>query len=424
MFNPAINVSPDGQRITVIFYDHRDNPDSNVLVNLYLAQSFDGGATWEPNIRVSSMTTDGSLAPLTSQGYMLGDYQAIAESPNVNVPAVPIWIDTRTGNPDPFAARITVAPATPTPTPNPGQNLISNGNFETGPFDTLTVTGWTLSGGGKVEAKTEGATTPTHCAALGTGGNPPGNILGQSFATMPGRMYALDFDASVFGVHSGTALQIGAQVLGNGTILNQTITPPEAGTYNPAQVIFQHYHYVFTANSATTTLQFQDIGAGGGGADAVVDTVSVAPLAVSFEQWQMAHFTPQQQANPSVSGWDADPDHDQIANGFEYFFDTDPLSGIPSSQSNFLPQITITTDGSAKYLTLTYRRRIGGNNNPEVVAVSDNLTTWDNTLAQIEQVGSPVPNADQTTETVTVRLKTPINQGPLTVKFLRLSLTR
>ena len=97
VFNPAVNVSPDGQRVTAVFYDHRDNPGSNLLVNLYLAQSFDGGATWEPNIRISSATTDASLAPLTQEGYMLGDYQGVAESTNSNVPAVPLWIDTRTG---------------------------------------------------------------------------------------------------------------------------------------------------------------------------------------------------------------------------------------------------------------------------------------------------------------------------------------
>jgi len=119
VFNPAINVSPDGQRVTVSFYDHRDNPGSNLLVNLYLAQSFDGGATWEPNIRVSSATTDASFAPLTSEGYMLGDYQGIAESPNVNVPAVPLWIDTRTGDPDPFVSRVTITPSGPNPTPTP-----------------------------------------------------------------------------------------------------------------------------------------------------------------------------------------------------------------------------------------------------------------------------------------------------------------
>jgi hypothetical protein len=110
VFNPAINVSPDGQRLTCVFYDHRNNPGSNVLVDLYLAQSFDGGATWQPNIRLSSVSTDASLAPLTPTGYMLGDYQGVAETTNANVPAVPVWIDTRAGNPDPFIARIGISP--------------------------------------------------------------------------------------------------------------------------------------------------------------------------------------------------------------------------------------------------------------------------------------------------------------------------
>jgi hypothetical protein len=110
VFNAAINVSPVGQTVTAVFYDHRNNPGSTTLVDLYLAQSFDGGATWEPNIRLTSVSTDASLAPLTSQGYMLGDYQGVAESTDVNVPAVPIWIDTRTGNPDPFVTRVGMSP--------------------------------------------------------------------------------------------------------------------------------------------------------------------------------------------------------------------------------------------------------------------------------------------------------------------------
>jgi hypothetical protein len=110
VFNPAVNVSPDGQTVTAVFYDHRNNPGSATLVDLYLAQSFDGGATWQPNIRLTSVSTDASLAPLTSAGYMLGDYQGVAQPTNANVPAVPVWIDTRTGNPDPFVARVGIAP--------------------------------------------------------------------------------------------------------------------------------------------------------------------------------------------------------------------------------------------------------------------------------------------------------------------------
>src|SRR6266404_2794160 len=110
VFNPAINVSPDGNTLTVVFYDHRDNPTSNTLVDLYLAQSFDGGATWQPNMRLTSVSTDASIAPLTSEGFMLGDYLGVAQSTQSNVPAVPVWVDTRTGNPDPFVTRVGIAP--------------------------------------------------------------------------------------------------------------------------------------------------------------------------------------------------------------------------------------------------------------------------------------------------------------------------
>ncbi len=110
VFNPAISASPDGQTLTVSFYDQRDSGGNSTLCNLYLAQSFDGGATWEPNIRLTSQTTDASLAPLTSEGYMLGDYLGIAPTTNPDVPAVPVWVDTRTGNPDPFITRVGIAP--------------------------------------------------------------------------------------------------------------------------------------------------------------------------------------------------------------------------------------------------------------------------------------------------------------------------
>lgn len=308
----------------------------------------------------------------------------------------------------------------------PQISLLTNGNFETGPFDTVgMISGWTVSGGGKVENKVEGSTTPSHSAALGTGGSPPGNILGQSFPTVSGKIYSLDFDASVFGVHSGSPLQIGVKVIGTGSILDQVITPPEAGTYNAAQMIFQHYHYNFFANSSTTTLQFQDIGTGGAGADTVVDTVSVLQLQpYTFNQWQLSNFNVGQRGNPSISGWTADPDNDGIKNGLEYFFNADPIAGITVSDSARLPRVSITTSGASRFLTLSYRRLIGSNGTPETIDVSDNLVSWDNTQTQIEQVGSPVLSGDGLTETVTVRLKTPINQGPIPKKFLRISVTQ
>jgi hypothetical protein len=124
----------------------------------------------------------------------------------------------------------------------------------------------------------EGATSPTHSAAFSTGGDSQNNVLSQSFSTISGRQYALDFDAAIYGQRSGAALQMRVQVLSRGTLVDQTITPPDARTYNPSLVRFQHYHYVFTADRSTATLQFTNLGLGNANADPVVDTVSVVLL--------------------------------------------------------------------------------------------------------------------------------------------------
>ncbi|HEX8678825.1 MAG TPA: sialidase family protein, partial [Chthoniobacterales bacterium] len=110
VFNAASASSHDGQTLTIVFYSNRDNPGSNTLVDVYLAQSFDNGDTWQPNIRLTSVSTDATLSPLTPAGHMLGDYIGVAESTNPNVPAVPVWIDNRTGDPDPFVTRVGIAP--------------------------------------------------------------------------------------------------------------------------------------------------------------------------------------------------------------------------------------------------------------------------------------------------------------------------
>src|SRR5436190_13939863 len=59
---------------------------------------------------LADVSTDIRLAPLTGSGYMLGDYLGVAPSTGPDVPAVPIWVDTRTGNPDPFITRVGLAP--------------------------------------------------------------------------------------------------------------------------------------------------------------------------------------------------------------------------------------------------------------------------------------------------------------------------
>jgi hypothetical protein len=309
----------------------------------------------------------------------------------------------------------------------PESTTVVNGDFETGPFDVFAVSGWTVGGNGRVEDKVEGSTSASHCAAFGTGGSSQGNRLSQNLSTIPGRQYALDFDSAIFGVRNGPPLQMQVQLLGNGAVLNQTITPPDAMTFNTGQLVWQHYHYVFTANSENMVLQFQDLATANSAADPLIDTVGVQlQPPPTFARWQALHFTEAQRGDSNVSGWTSDPDGDGIRNGLEYFFNTDPLPGIPVVDAPAQPQLSVTTSGGSRYLTLTYRRLIAYGGNPEVVGVSDNiLSAWDETGNQVETVSGPTPTGDGLTETVTVRLKVPVNQAPVTTrKFLRLELTQ
>ena len=76
------------------------------------------------------------------------------------------------------------------------QNLVSNADFETGPFGVNnTVTSWTVTGSAVVTVAEEGATTPTHSATF----KPKGGVLSQTLTTTAGQTYDVDFDAGGFG---------------------------------------------------------------------------------------------------------------------------------------------------------------------------------------------------------------------------------
>src|SRR5260221_9234231 len=105
--NPAVTVTPDGRAVSVVFMDKRNAPGGRGFVDHYVAQSFDGGASWQPNLRLTEVSSDIRFGPQTPTGVMLGDYLAIAPSLANDQPCVAIWCDTRTGDADPFIARFT-----------------------------------------------------------------------------------------------------------------------------------------------------------------------------------------------------------------------------------------------------------------------------------------------------------------------------
>ncbi len=99
----------------------------------------------------------------------------------------------------------------------------------------------------------------------------------------------------------------------------------------------------------------------------------------------------------------ANPDLDLLNNFAEYAFNLDPTT--PNGSQSFQVSNLQTHSGDGKkYLHLTFVRRIVRTDLSYVVAVSDNLSAWDRTQTQVQQVGSPTPNADGITETVTFRV--------------------
>ena len=137
----------------------------------------------------------------------------------------------------------------------------------------------------------------------------------------------------------------------------------------------------------------------------------------TYAQWA-AQLLPG--STPEDQSEDANPARDGINNRMKYVFGLDP--GQRCKRDEYLVEDLVKNAGdNQKYLTVSFVRRIDDLSLGYVVAVSDDLKTWDRTNTQIEQVGSAVRNADGITETVSFRLKTP--SSGIARKFLRIEVT-
>ncbi len=88
-FTPSIDVAPNGT-IAVTYYTFQNTTDASFLATDYWAiTSGDGGTTWSPQLRLTSSSFDGELAPEAS-GLMIGDYEGLAHVGNSFVAAYEI----------------------------------------------------------------------------------------------------------------------------------------------------------------------------------------------------------------------------------------------------------------------------------------------------------------------------------------------
>jgi hypothetical protein len=157
-----------------------------------------------------------------------------------------------------------------------GQNLLTNGDFETPATTPSPIPGWTQSGTSQIKEEMEGATSGSFDAAFNIGHDSQGSVLAQSFATTAGHTYLLSFDAGVFGVPTGTlSLQVMVIGSGNQTLASRTVIPPVANTNTPAYLP-EHLH-----GQQHHRFAVYDLGMGNLDADTILDTVSVVEIQLS-----------------------------------------------------------------------------------------------------------------------------------------------
>lgn len=145
--------------------------------------------------------------------------------------------------------------------------ILVNPSFESG------FSGWTTSGNLEIEyyASTDGIRT----VAFNAHNLVANAVLSQTFATIPGQTYSLDFDAGVLSYTTDT-LTLEVSATGNGSLLSETINVTGAGA---GSIHWVAQRFTFMAESTSTTLSFRDLSAFTVGIDLLLDHVRVNPLA-------------------------------------------------------------------------------------------------------------------------------------------------
>ena len=192
-------------------------------------------------------------APIT--GATASSY-SIASVQSANAGNYDVIVSNASGSVTSSVAVLTVA--------QPG--TLTNGSFESG------YTGWTHSGNQfSVSGGGYQASNGTNLVAFNGGNQTPNGVLSQSFTTTSGQSYTLAFDVGVLAYNlNQQRLQVTVQ--GGSLLLSQTVTVTGDGTgvsrWTPQS-------FTFVANSATTTLTFQDVSTATMALDLLLDNVRV-----------------------------------------------------------------------------------------------------------------------------------------------------
>ena len=142
-----------------------------------------------------------------------------------------------------------------------------------------------------------------------------------------------------------------------------------------------------------------------------ITITSGAPLGL----WRLGQFTPTELLDASISGDNADIDHDGLSGLLEYAYGLNPKVADTTGR----PITAIQAIDGVKYLTLTFRRSPTATDLIYTPQSGGSISVWNGTPVQ---VGTAINNADGT-QTVTFRDSVPIT-GATPQRFIRLQVTR
>lgn len=107
-FHPSVAVAQDGT-VGLMWYDRRNDPTNNVLLDVYMTTSADGGTTFSPNRRVTTANWMLVPTPFTIRAGYHGDYNQMSAG---DLGFVVSWADDRSGtDPSIYAAVLSTVEA-------------------------------------------------------------------------------------------------------------------------------------------------------------------------------------------------------------------------------------------------------------------------------------------------------------------------
>ena len=109
--------------------------------------------------------------------------------------------------------------------------------------------------------------------------------------------------------------------------------------------------------------------------------INHVPPVASYATWQQTYFTPQELADPAISGDNADPNHNGVPNLLEYAFNTNPRT---NGSSTNLPYALLDPNDPG-YFALVYTKFLGATDLTYSVQRSGDLSSWTNATT-IDQI--------------------------------------